>query len=162
VVLGWAVQSRSERLKPTASVADFVRMGKEAEALGIAGDSEAIMAVAASQREDFIRGRSEQSLRRWRELVGMVAASHDGDSASGRWLGVECTRLGRAFEAAGLVDETLRADAERWLFLIASDERNELTSRFNLDLVAPLIATGTTEASRDPRLDACTYENPTA
>jgi hypothetical protein len=65
-------------MKPTTTVADFIRRGREAghDALGIAHDPEAIMAMAAVHRETFLRDRSERSLRRWRELVADVAAAH--------------------------------------------------------------------------------------
>lgn len=129
-------------MKPTTTVADFIRRGREAgqDALGIAHDPEAIVAMAAVQRETFLRDRSEQSLRRWRELVGEVAASQDGDTATGRWLGVEHVRLGRAFKAAAVDDATLLTDAARWVVVLAADERDEITSRFDLDLMAPLKA----------------------
>ncbi|HEY0477792.1 MAG TPA: hypothetical protein VGD37_09720 [Kofleriaceae bacterium] len=131
-------------MKPTTTVADFIRRGREAghDALGIAHDPEAIVAMAAVHRETFLRDRSERSLRRWRELVAEVAASHDGDKAIGRWLGVEYIRLGRAFKAAAVNDPTLLSDAARWVVVLGSGERDEIMSRFDLDLMAPLKAAG--------------------
>jgi hypothetical protein len=129
-------------MKPTTTVADFIRRGREAghDALGIAHDPEAIMAMAAVHRATFLRDRSERSLRRWRELVADVAAAHDGDTAIGRWLGVEHVRLGRAFKAAAFDDPTLLAEATRWAAVLASAERDEVMRRFDLDLMAPLKA----------------------
>jgi len=129
-------------MKPTTSVADFIRRGREAghDALGIAHDPEAIMAMAAVCRETFLRDRSERPLRQWRELVAEVAALNDGDTAIGRWLGVEHVRLGRAFKAAALDDPTLLPDTARWVVVLASGERDEMMSRFDLDLMAPVKA----------------------
>src|SRR5262249_2292505 len=105
---------------------------------GIAHDPEAIMAMAAVQRETFLRERTERPLRRWRELVAEVAVSPEDDAAVRRWLGVEHVRLGRAFKAVGLDDSTLVADAARWIGVLAPGERDEILSRFDLDLTAPL------------------------
>jgi hypothetical protein len=129
-------------MKPTTTVADFIRRGREAgqDALGIAHDPEAIMAMAAVHRETFLRERSERSLQRWRELVAEVAASHDGDTAVGRWLAVEHVRLGRAFKAAAVDDPSLLSDAARWVVVLAPVDRDEIMSRFDLDLMAPLKA----------------------
>jgi hypothetical protein len=129
-------------MKPTTTVADFIRRGREAgqDALGIARDPEAIMAMATVQRETFLRERTERSLRRWRELVAEIAASADQDPAVTRWLGLEHARLGRAFKVAALDDPTLLADAMHWIARLDASERDEVTSRFDLDLVAPLRA----------------------
>jgi hypothetical protein len=126
-------------MKPTTTVADFIRRGREAghDALGIAHDPEATVAMAAIQRETYLRERNEQSLRRWRELVAEVAALHDDDATIGRWLGIEHVRLGRAFKAAALEDPALLSDAGRWIAVLTSGEREEIVSRFDLDLMAP-------------------------
>lgn len=129
-------------MKPTTTVADFIRRGREAgqDALGIANDPEAIMAMAAAHRETFLRERTERSLRRWRELVAELAASVDQEAASQRWLGIEHVRLGRAFKALALDDATLFTDATRWIARLDARERDEVMNRFDLDLMAPLKA----------------------
>ena len=127
-------------MKPTSTVADFIRRGREAgqDALGLAHDPDSIVAMASVQRETFLRERTEASLRRWRELVGEVAASGNDDPAVARWLGIEHVRLGRAFKAVASDDATLPADAAHWISVLAPGERDELVNRFNLDLMAPL------------------------
>jgi hypothetical protein len=127
-------------MKPTTTVADFIRRGREArhDGLGIAHDPEAIIALAAVQREAFLRERTEAPLRRWRELVAELAASADEDLATARWLGIEHIRLGRAFKASSLDDPTLHTDAGRWITVLDPAERDEVVSRFDLDLMAPL------------------------
>ena len=129
-------------MKPTTTVADFIRRGREAghDALGIAHDPEAIMAMATMQRETFLRERGERSLRRWRELVAEIAASEDQESATARWLGIEHIRLGRAFKSVAVEDATLLADATRWIAKVDTRERDEVMRRFELDLMAPLKA----------------------
>ena len=129
-------------MKPTTTVAEFIRRGREAghDALGIAHDQEAIMAMAAMHRETFLRDRSERPLRRWRELVAEVAAGEVEDPAIQRWLGIEHVRLGRAFKSAALDDVTLLADATRWASKLDARERDDVMSRFDLDLMAPLRA----------------------
>jgi hypothetical protein len=135
-------------MKPTTTVAEFIRRGREAgqDALGIAQDPEAIMAMAMMQREKFLRDRSERALRRWRELVGEVATHGDDEPAVQRWLGIEHVRLGRAFKSTSLDDATLVADATRWIVKLDSRERDDVMSRFDLDLAAPLRV-----AAEDPR-----------
>jgi hypothetical protein len=135
-------------MKPTTTVADFIRRGREAghDALGVAHDPEAIMAMAAVQRDAFLRERTERSVRRWRELVAEIAASADQALETVRWLGIEHVRLGRAFKAAAIDDATLLADASRWIAKLDTRERDEAKSRFELDLMAPLKA-----ASADSR-----------
>jgi hypothetical protein len=127
-------------MKPTTTVAEFIRRGREArqDAFGIAHDPEAIMAMAAVQRETFLRDRTEDSLRRWRELVAEVVASAEDDPATARWLGIEHVRLGRAFKSISLDDATLHADATPWSAALDPAERDEVVSRFDLDLMAPL------------------------
>lgn len=129
-------------MKPTSTVADFIRRGREAgqDALGIAHDPEAIMSIATVQRETFLRERTEVSLRRWRELVAEIAAFASDEPDFTRWLGSEHVRLGRAFKAAALDDATLLADAARWTAVLSAGEREELVGRFDLDLMAPLTA----------------------
>lgn len=129
-------------MKPTTTVADFIRRGREAghDALGIAHDPEAIMAMAAMHRETFLRERGERALRRWRELVAEIAASADQESATARWLGIEHIRLGRAFKSVAIDDPTLLADATRWIARLDPGERDEVMRRFDLDLMAPLKA----------------------
>lgn len=134
-------------MKPKTTVADFIRRGREAghDALGIAHDPDAIMAMAAVQRETFLHERTQRSLRRWRELVADVAASADEDPATSRWLGIEHVRLGRAFKALALDDATLLVDATRWVTALGSVERDDVRARFEFDLMAPLRA-----AAADP------------
>ena len=129
-------------MKHTSTVADFIRRGREAgqDALGVAHDPEAIVAMAVVQREEFVRERTEGSLRRWRELVADIAASGRDEPGVTRWLGIEHVRLGRAFEALPLDDAAFPADAARWTATLDSSEREEIVSRFELDLVAPLTA----------------------
>ena len=129
-------------MKPTSTVADFIRRGREAgqDALGLAHDPEAIVAMAAVQRETFLRQRTEASLRRWRDLVSEAAASGTDEPAVARWLGIEHVRLGRAFEALALEDTTLLVDAARWTAVLLTREREEIVSRFDLDFMAPLTA----------------------
>ena len=129
-------------MKPTTTVADFIRRGREAahDALGIAHDPEAIMAMAAAQRETFMRERTEPSLRRWRELVAQLAASADPEPSTARWLGIEHVRLGRAFKVVALDDATLVSDATRWITSLDPHERDDVIGRFDLDLMAPLRA----------------------
>lgn len=129
-------------MKPTTTVADFIKRGREAgqDALGIAHDTESLIAMAAVQREAFLRDRAERSLRRWRELVAEIAATTEEDPALARWLGIEHVRLGRAFKTAGLDDAILHADATRWSAGLDAAERDEVVRRFELDLIAPLTA----------------------
>jgi hypothetical protein len=130
-------------MKPTTTVADFIKRGREArhDALGLAHDIEATMAMVAVHRDAFRNGRSDASLRRWRELVAEVASSaHADDPATTRWLGIEHVRLGRAFKLVSLDDPTLHADATRWTASLDPTERDEVISRFELDLIAPLTA----------------------
>lgn len=127
-------------MKPTTTVADFIRQGRQAgqDALGIAHDPEAIMAMAMAQRERFLCERTEQALRRWRELVAEIAASVDPEPAIERWLGIEHVRLDRAFNAVALADATLLTDGSRWIARLDAVERDEVTRRFEFDLMAPL------------------------
>jgi len=138
-------------MKPTTTVADFIRRGREArqDAFGIAHDPEAIIAMAAVQRETFLLDRTEAPLRRWRELVAEVVSAHD-DPATTRWLGVEHVRLGRAFESIALDDEPLHEEAIRWSAVLDPAERDEIARRFDLDLMAPLkvAAVGSVRLSR--------------
>jgi hypothetical protein len=129
-------------MKPTTNVAEFMRRGREAghDALGIARDPEAIMAMAVMQRETFLRERGERSLRRWRELVAEIASSDDGDPGVERWLGIEHVRLGRAFKLAELNDATLHADATRWIAKLNVGERDDAVGRFDLDLIVAVTA----------------------
>lgn len=129
-------------MKPTTTVADFIRKGREArqDALGLARDPDAIIAMAAVQRENFLRERAERPLRRWRELVAEIAASADQGSDVARWLGIEHARLCRAFKVMALDDATLLDDATRWIARLDPCERDEVMSRFDLDLMAPLTA----------------------
>lgn len=135
-------------MKPTTTVAEFIRRGREAgqDALGLAHDPEAIMAMAATHRQTFLSDRSERALRRWRELVAEIAAVGNEDPAVDRWLGIEHVRLGRAFKAAAIDDATLLADATRWISKLDARERDEVMGRVDLDLMAPLRA-----AAADPR-----------
>ena len=127
-------------MKPTTTILDFVRRGRDAghDALGIAHDPEAIMAMAAMQRSAFLHQRAEVSLRRWRALVAEVAALAADDPATARWLGIEHARLGRAFQATALDDPTLHADASRWMAGLDPIECDEVTSQFALALLTPL------------------------
>jgi len=127
-------------MKPTSTVADFIRRGREAgqDALGLAHDLDTILAMAMVQRDTFLRERDERSLRRWRELVAEVVTRAEQDPAIHRWLGLEHVRLGRAFKAAALEDATLQADAGRWGAVLTSGEREEVVRRFELDLMSLL------------------------
>lgn len=129
-------------MKHTTNVAEFMRRGREAghDALGIARDVEAIMAMAAMQREAFLRERGERVLRRWRELVAEIATADEGDPAVQRWLGIEHVRLGRAFKLAELDDATLHADATRWIAKLDVRERDDVMGRFDLDLIVVTVA----------------------
>lgn len=123
-------------MKPTTTILDFIRRGRDAghDALGIAHDPEAVMAMAAMQREAFLHHRAEAPLRRWRALVAEVAASAADDPATARWLGIEHARLRRAFRAAAIDDPTLHADATRWIAGLDPAECDEVARRFDLAL----------------------------
>jgi hypothetical protein len=129
-------------MKPTTNVAEFIRRGREAghDALGIAHDPESLMAMAAMQRQTFLRDRTERALRRWRELVAEIATEGNEDPAIHRWLGIEHVRLGRAFKSAALDDPTILTDATRWVAKLEARERDDVMSRFELDLMAPIRA----------------------
>jgi hypothetical protein len=129
-------------MKPTTTVAEFIRQGREAgqDALGIAHDPEAAVAIATVHRERFLRDRDEASLRRWRALVAEVANGADADPSLTRWLGVEHVRLGRGFADARLTDPTLTADTARWAASVPVGERDDIVARFELDLAAPITA----------------------
>lgn len=129
-------------MKPTTTVADFIKRAREArhDAFGIASDPESLMALAAVHRDAFMHERSEASLRRWRDLVAEVAAAPppEVDPGTARWLAIEHVRLGRAFKLAALEDASLYADAARWTGALPPGERSDVLSRFELDLIAPL------------------------
>lgn len=135
-------------MKPTTTVAEFIRRGREAghDALGIAHDPESLIAMAAMQRQTFLRDRTERALRRWRELVAEMAAEQSDDPTVDRWLGIEHVRLGRAFKSAALDDPTLLAAASRWVAKLDARDRDDVMSRFDLDLMAPIRA-----AAADPQ-----------
>lgn len=137
-------------MKPTTTVADFIKRGREArqDALGIARDPESAMAIAAVHRDTFMSERSEAPLRRWRELVAEIAAAsaQEPDPGTTRWLAVEYVRLGRAFDMAAIEDGSVSTDAARWTAALSSGERHEILSRFELDIIAPL--GGAAEGSR--------------
>lgn len=129
-------------MKPTTTVADFIKRAREArhDAFGIADDLESTMALAAVHRDAFMHERSEAFLRRWRELVADVASAPalEIDPGLTRWLATEHMRLGRAFKLAALEDASLWADAARWTSALTPEERSDVLSRFELDLIAPL------------------------
>ena len=131
-------------MKPGTTVADFIKRGREArhDALAIAGDLESAMALAAVHRDAFMHERSEASLHRWRDLVAEVASALEPELDPGmtRWLATEHVRLGRAFKLAALEDASLHADAARWIGALQLEERHDISSRFELDVIAPLRA----------------------
>lgn len=86
------------------------------------------MAMAAMQREAFLRQRAEAPLRRWRALIAEVAASAAYDPATARSLGIEHALLGRAFKAISIDDPTLHADANCRSLGLDPDECDEVAS----------------------------------
>jgi hypothetical protein len=138
-------------MKPTTTVADFIRRAREArhDAFGIAHDLEGAIALAAVHRDAFVSERAEVSLRRWRELVAEVASASavEPDPGTTRWLATEHVRLGRAFKLVALEDASLHVDAARWAGILRPEERNGVLGRFELDLLAPF--TEEEEGSQD-------------
>lgn len=127
-------------MKPTTTVADFIRRGREAgqDGLGLAQDPDAIMTLAAIQRDRFLRERTEETLRRWRQLVAGVVTTEIDEPEVVRWIAIEHVRLDRAFKAAAADDPTVSSDAARWTAALDDAERDEVRRRFDLDLMAPL------------------------
>lgn len=126
-------------MKPQMTVAEFIRRAREAghDALGVAHDVEALMALAAVRRQTFLESRDEASLRSWRELVREITNMERPDPIATRWLATEHLRLGRAFELIAVVDPSLQADATTWIATLRSDEQQDVLHRFELDWVAP-------------------------
>jgi hypothetical protein len=127
-------------MKPT-SVTEFMKWAREAryDALGLANDPEAMMALASVHRNAFVQDRSEQALCRWRELVSQIAAgAPQDDPALLRWIAVEHIRLAIAFKLARIEDATLDADVVHWSEKLDVNERRYEMNRFELDLEAPL------------------------
>jgi hypothetical protein len=109
------------------------------DALGIANDLEAMMALAGVHRNAFIHDHSEEALLRWRELVSQVdAGASEEDPALLRWLAIEHVRLASGFKLARIEDAALNADVVRWAERLELQERRDVTNRFELDMTAPL------------------------
>jgi len=129
-------------VKPT-SVAGFMKRAREArqDALELANDLEATMALASVHRNAFLRDRTEQSLRRWRELVlQIVSGSLPDDAAMLRWLAIEHVRLAVGFKLVSIVDATLDADVVYWSEKLDVNDRRDEAERFELDMAAPIRA----------------------
>src|SRR5262245_26067147 len=113
-------------MKPT-TIDELMNRARDAghDSLGLANDVEATMALASVHRNAFVHARSEQSLRRWRELVAEVCSAplHD-DPTLYRWLAIEHVRLAAGFKRAGIDDATLADDVARWTQDLDSNERN--------------------------------------
>jgi hypothetical protein len=111
------------------------------DALGLANDLEATMALASVHRNAFLRDRTEQSLRRWRELVlQIVSGSLPDDAAMLRWLAIEHVRLAVGFKLVSIVDATLDADVVYWSEKLDVNDRRDEAERFELDMAAPIRA----------------------
>ncbi|HWO19780.1 MAG TPA: hypothetical protein VNO30_13435 [Kofleriaceae bacterium] len=128
-------------MKPT-SVAEFMKRAREArhDALGVANDAEAMMALASVHRNAFVHERDEQALRRWRELVSEIAADatqEQEDPALHRWLAIEHVRLAIGFKLAHIEDAALNADVAHWSETLDADARQDEANRFEMDIVAP-------------------------
>jgi hypothetical protein len=127
-------------VKPT-SVAEFMKRAREArhDTFGLANDLEATMALVGVHRNAFIRDRTEQSLRRWRELVlQIVSGSLPDDPALVRWLAIEHVRLAVGFMFVSVVDAALNADVTQWAERLDANDRSDEMNRFELDMAAPI------------------------
>jgi hypothetical protein len=126
-------------LKPTPFI-EFMKRAREArhDALGLANDLEAMMAMASVHRNAFVRDRSESSLRRWRELVSQIASEPlPDDPALFRWLAIEHVRLGSGFKLLRVEDASLNADVALWSEKLDFDESTDEMNRFELDMATP-------------------------
>jgi hypothetical protein len=129
-------------MKPS-SVAELMKRAREArhDALGLANDLEALMALASVHRNAFVHEHAEQALRRWRELVSQVAMGalqEQEDPAVHRWLASDHVRLAIGFKLARIDDAALSADVVRWSEKLDVNERTDEMHRFELDMAAPL------------------------
>ena len=123
----------------STSVAELMKRAREArhDALGLANDLEAMMALASIHRSVFVSDRDEQALRRWRELVSQIApdASQE-EPALHRWLAIEHVRLAIGFKLARIEDAALNADVARWAEKLDADTRSDEMTRFERDIAA--------------------------
>ena len=137
-VRGWI--QKMKKMKPT-SVAALMKRAREArhDALGLANDLEARMALASVHRNAFVHDRAEHALRRWRELVSQIAAdAPQEEPALLRWLAIEHVRLAIGLKHARIEDAALNADVVRWSEKLDVNERTDEMKRFELDMAAPL------------------------
>lgn len=127
-------------MKPT-TIAELMKRAREAghDSLGLANDLEATMALASVHRNAFVRDRSEQSLRRWRELIAEISSAPlPEDRGLFRWLAIEHVRLAAGFKSTRIDDATLSVNVARWSEKLGESERTEALKRFELDMAAPL------------------------
>lgn len=125
-------------MKP-ASVAEFMKRAREArhDALGLANDIEAMMALASVHRNAFVHDHAEQALRRWRELISQIAGgAPQEDPALLRWLAIEHVRLAIGFKLARIEEAALNAAVARWSEKLDVNEIRDEMNRFELDMAA--------------------------
>lgn len=130
--------------KPKFTVSELFARAHEAQhdALGVTKDPDSLVALAAVQRHQLLREKTERALRAWAETVRDVdalATPQPSDEYLHRWLAAEYVRLGFACKRLAAPDSVLfeSATLERVAALPTVD-RSDVLRRFQLDWDSPL------------------------
>lgn len=131
--------------KPNFTVSELFARAREAkhDALGVANDPDALVALAVLRRQELLRKKTLATFRPWSELVQDIAALarlQPGNEALQRWVSLECVRLGVACKKLG-ADDPMPFEQETVARVsgLPANERAELIRRFQLDWDSPLI-----------------------